>query len=129
MSKYLTQVVAVIALLALGYFIRAYTEKPKVIEVPKERVVTRTTYIDKITKVPVEVETERVVYDTEAAVEIERLKKPKVLVGLAYGLERYDNQTKEVYGAWAQKRILGPIYVGAALYSNESAFLTLGTEF
>lgn len=127
MKKYLLHLVSVAALLALGYFYRAYTEKPKIVEVPKERTITKTIYIDKITKVPVEVITEHTVYDPDAAVQIEKLKAPKVLVGIAYGV--VTDYGAPVWGAWVQKKLIGPIYLGVAAYTDQSVMLTAGMEF
>lgn len=88
-----------------GYFYRAYTEKPKVIEVPKLRTQTRTVYKDgKI----VEVIKDSTKFDTDAAL---KLRDKRNLVQLHYGLV----DKTEVYGLGFSRSVFPNIYIGATV--------------
>lgn len=122
-----TILVAVLLSLSLGYFIRAYTEKPKTIEIPKDRVITKTQYVDRVTKQLVTVETEVVKYDTAAAVKI-ATKSPSLMLGVTVG-SSLDNLGAPVYGAYLQKKVLGNFYLGVGGALDGSGYLSIGYSF
>jgi hypothetical protein len=112
---------------ALGYFGRAYFEKPKVIEVPKERIITKTRYVDRETNKIIEVTTESTKFDTEAAVALSRPSKSKIF-SIKYGAD-LDNLAIPVYGAEYQQVIFKSVVLGISGYSNGSAFVSVGLLF
>lgn len=119
--------VGAVALISSGYFYRAYTEKPKIVEVPKERVITRKQYVDRVTKQVITVETESTKFDPDAAVQI--AQKPKsTLISVAYGIDK-DSLLAPVYGIQVQQRVFSSLYVGVSGYTNGSIFATLGWQF
>lgn len=125
----IVHVIAAVALIACGYLFRAYTEKPKTVEVPVEKVIVKTKYIDKITKQPVEVIKEVTKYDPEAEERILKASiKKQSLVFLSYGVE-LDNFGSPYYGITYNKRVFNNVFAGVSLHTNGSATINVGFEF
>lgn len=122
-----TILVAVLLSLGLGYFIRAYTEKPKTIEIPKDRVITKTQYVDRVTKQIVTVETESTRFDTDAAVKV-ATKSPSLMFGITAGTS-ISHLGSPVYGAYIQKKVLGNFYLGVGGALDGSGYLSMGYSF
>lgn len=121
--------VAAIAVFSSGYLVRAYFEKPKTLEVPVERIITRTKYIDKTTGKPIEVVKEETKFDSEAQ---ERVLKSSIkkqsFVSAHYGAP-LDNLSNNFYGISYNKRVFNNLFLGASIYTNSSATINLSFEF
>jgi hypothetical protein len=120
-------IVILVVCIGLGYFIRAYTEKPKIIEVPKDRVITKTQYVDKVTKQIVTVESEVIKYDTSAAVQIAK-QSNKQNLSVAYGIDTSELNLP-VYGVQYSYKLIGDWTVGISAYTNSAVFVTVGKSF
>jgi len=134
MKKSVLQIIVIIAVFATGYLTRAYFEKPPAtIEIPKERVITKTKYIDKVTKVPVEVVKEHTVFDPEATANtIVALRRKNSIAGVSYGADLDLHSFKDsvpVYGATYNRRIFSNFFLGASVYTNGTATVNLLMEF
>lgn len=111
MSKSVSLCLALCLISALsGYFYRAYTQKPQILEVPKNRNITRTIYKDgKVS----EVVREDTKFDTDAAL---KLKEKRNLVQLGYGLQ----DKREIYSLSFSRSLFPNIYIGAQVLGSKS---------
>lgn len=106
-------ILSLILAACLGYLARAYFEKPKVIEIPKDRVITRT-IIDRKTGKPIEIITEKTKFDTDAAL---KLSEKRNVIGGAYGLV----DKTEIYSVTYGRSLFPNIYVtGQVLFTKSS---------
>jgi hypothetical protein len=128
MKKTTYLIVAVLAF-ACGYLLCEKLAKPKTIEIPTERIITRTKYVDKQTGKPVEVIKEETKFDSEAQLKaIIATTKKQSFVSISYGA-KFNQLETSFYGVSYHKRVFKNVFVGATVYSNSSATVNLGFEF